>query len=187
MTASLRRQSECPRLLAVFGLLLASALLIACAEADAPPTRADLEQATYLTENTDAGEATLEDGEFREPLAPGSAGELIIQLGKWATGDLDGAGATDAAAITIEQTGGSGTFYFLHALTADNDELADAGAAFLGDRIRVEGVSIHDGAITVALLDRAPEAAMASEPTVAVIRRFTLQNGALVELDPDNR
>ena len=173
--------------LAVIALLLAGALLVACGGADGSPTGADLEQATYLTESADAGEATLEDGEFREPLAPGSAGELIIQLGKWATGDLDGEGGGDAAAITIEQTGGSGTFYFVHALVGEDGDLRDAGVAFLGDRIRVEGVSIHDGAITVALLDRAPDAAMASAPTVAVIRRFTLQGGELVELEVGSR
>lgn len=173
--------------LAIIGLLLAAALLVACGGADGPPTGADLERATYLTENTDAGEATLEDGEFREPLAPGSAGELVIQLGKWAAGDIDGQSGGDATAITIEQTGGSGTFYFVHALTADGDDLRDAGVAFLGDRIRVEGVSIHDGVIVVALLDRAPDAAMASEPTVAAIRRFTLKGGELVELETASR
>lgn len=173
--------------LAIIGLLLAAALLVACSGADSPPTGADLEQATYLTENTDAGEATLEDGEFREPLAPGSAGELVIQLGKWATGNINGQSGGDAAAITIEQTGGSGTFYFLHALVGEDGDLRDAGVAFLGDRIRVEGVSIHDGVIVVALLDRAPEAAMASEPTVAAIRRFTLDGGELVELETASR
>ena len=142
---------------------------------------AKLEQATYLTESTDAGTATLEAGEFRAPAAPGSAAELVIQLGKWAAGDLDGRGGEDAAAITVERPGGSGAFYFVHALTAGEDGLRDAGAILLGDRIRVEGVSIHDGVITVALLDRASDAAMSSEPTVAVIRRFALEDGALVE------
>ena len=142
---------------------------------------AKLEQATYLTESTDAGTATLEAGEFRAPAAPGSAAELVIQLGKWAAGDLDGRGGEDAAAITVERPGGSGAFYFVHALTAGDDGLRDAGAILLGDRIRVEGVSIHDGVITVALLDRASDAAMASEPNVAVIRRFALEDGALVE------
>ena len=115
----------------------------------------------------------------------------MIQLGKWATGDINGQGdrqsGDDAAAITIEQTGGSGTFYFVHALVGEDDDLRDAGVAFIGDRIRVEGVSIHDGVIVVALLDRAPEAAMASEPTVPVIRRFTLEGGELVELETASR
>ena len=142
---------------------------------------AELERATYLTENAEAGSAALEAGEFRAPAAPGSAAELVIRLGKWAAGDLDGRGGEDAAAITVEQPGGSGTFYYVHALIAGEDGLRDAGAVLLGDRVRVEGVSIHDGAITVALLDRAPDAAMSSEPDVAVIRRFALEGGALVE------
>ena len=41
---------------------------------------------------------------------------------------------------------------------SDDDVLRDAGFAFLGDRIRVEGVSVHDGVITVAQLDRLPDA-----------------------------
>ena len=148
---------------------------------DGRVSAAELERATYLTESTDTGVATLESGEFRAPAAPDSAAELVIQLGKWAAGDLDGRGGEDAAAVTVEQPGGSGTFYFVHALVAGEDGLRDAGAVLLGDRIRVEGVSIHDGVITVALLDRAPDAAMASEPTVAVIRRFALEDGALAE------
>ena len=148
---------------------------------DGRVSAAELARATYLTENADAGVATLEAGEFRAPAAPGSTAELVIRLGKWAAGDLDGRGGEDAAAITIEQPGGSGTFYFVHALTAGEDGLRDAGTVLLGDRIRVEGVSIHDGVITVALLDRAPDAAMSSEPNVAVIRRFALEGGALVE------
>lgn len=146
-------------------------------------TAMELERATYLTESTETGEATLDGGEFRAPAATGSSAELVIRLGKWAAGNLDGRGGGDAAAITIEEPGGSGTFYFVHALEAGEDGLRDAGVALLGDRIRVEGVSIHDGVITVALLDRAPDEAMASEPTVAVIRRFALEGGALVDLD----
>lgn len=146
-------------------------------------TATALERATYLTESTETGEATLDGGEFRAPVAPGSSAELVIRLGKWAAGGLDGRGGEDAAAIIIEEPGGSGTFYFVHALTAGEDGLRDAGVALLGDRIRVQGVSIHDGVITVALLDRAPDQGMSLEPTVAVIRRFALEGGALVELD----
>ena len=75
----------------------------------------------------------------------------------------------------------------MHALVGEDGNLRDAGVAFLGDRIRIEGVSIHNDAITVALLDRAPDAAMASAPTIAVIRRFALQGGELVELEVGGR
>ena len=141
-----------------------------------------LESATYLAESTQAGTAMLENGEFREPVAPGSAGELVIQLGKWALGDLDRQGDLDAAAITIEHPGGTGTFYHLHALVDEEGALRDADFAFLGDRIQIEGVSIHDGVITVAMLDRAPGAYFIEPPSILVVRSFRLQGGILVEV-----
>ena len=62
-------------------------------------------------------------------------------------------------------------FFYLHALVSDDDVLRDAGFAFLGDRIRVEGVSVHDGVITVAQLDRLPDAPFSEPPSVPVIRQ----------------
>lgn len=169
--------------------LVASALLAACIDVsvsddsdDADDARPALRSATYLTENASEGSATLEDGEFREPAAPGSATEVVIRLGKWSYGDLDGQGALDAVAITVEDPGGSGTFRYLHALINDDGDLRDAGVAFLGDRIRIEGVSVHAGLITVAMLDRRPDEPYAAPPTVPVIRQFRLQGAELTEI-----
>ena len=159
-------------------------LVVSCDGASpGTPTGASLGQATFLTENTREGTATLEDGEFREPVAPDSATEFVIRLGKWTTGDIDGRDGLDAAAITVEDPGGSGTFYYLHALVDDEGALADAAVLFLGDRVRVEGISIYDGTITVAMLDRAQHAPFAEPPTIAVIRQFRFEGGALVEQD----
>ena len=48
---------------------------------------------------------------------------------------------------------------------------------------RIEGVSIHDSIITVAMLDRAPHLSFSQPATIAVIRRFRLENETLVEQD----
>ena len=141
----------------------------------------DLENATYLAEGTDAGEATLDGGEFRYPVAEGSSAEAVIRLDQWALGDLDGDGAEDAAAITREWPGGSGVFFYVHALRNESGEPRDLDFAFLGDRVRVESVAIRDGVIVVALFDRPETAPYAEEPSIAVIRRFRLDGGALVE------
>ena len=141
----------------------------------------DLENATYLAEGPDAGEATLDGGEFRYPVAEGSSAEAVIRLDLWSAGDLDGDGTEDAAAITSERPGGSGVFSWVHALRNESGELRDLAFAFLGDRVRVESVAIRDGVIVVALYDRPETAPYAEEPSVAVIRRFRLEGGALVE------
>ncbi len=168
--------------------LLVAALLTSCegpAGGDTlPPDREDLEGATILTENTDTGLATLEDGEFRAPVAPGSASELVITLTRATVGDLNGDGVGDAAAITVEEPGGSGRFRILHALLREEGELHDADTAFLGDRIRVEGVAIHDGVIMVFMLDRPPDAPFAEVPSIPVIRKFRLAGESLEELEP---
>ena len=142
----------------------------------------DLENATYLAEGPDAGEATLDGGEFRYPVAEGSSAEAVIRLDQWALGDLDGDGTEDAAAITSERPGGSGVFSYVHALRNESGEPRDLAFAFLGDRVRVESVAIREGVVVVALFDRPETAPYAEEPSIAVIRRFRLEGGALVEL-----
>ena len=74
-------------------------------------------------------------------------------------------------------------FYYLHASVSDDGALSDAAVAFLGDRVRIEGVSIHDSIITVAMLNRAPHLPFSQPATIAVIRRFRLENETLVEQD----
>ena len=142
----------------------------------------DLENATYLAEGPDAGEATLDGGEYRYPAAEGSSAEAVIRLERWSIGDIDGDGADDAAAITSEQPGGSGAFFFVHALLNDSGTPRDRAFAFLGDRVRVESIAVHDGVIVVALYDRPETASFSEEPSIAVIRRFRLDGDALVEL-----
>ena len=168
---------------------LLALLASSCAGSDgdgghAHVARSDLEAAAYRSENAEDGVAELEGGEYEEPVAPGSAAMTSIVLGKSALGDLDGDGEDDAAAITIENPGGSGTFRYVHGLLSDGGALTDAGALFLGDRIRVEGISIHDGVIVVAMLDRPDDASYSEAPTLPVIRRFRVERGALAEIGP---
>ena len=186
MSMRVRTRRAARRVTVVGALLFAATLLASCDgifDNDlGPPDRVSIERATILTEHTAAGMATLKDGEFRAPGAPGSASDLVIRLAQSRVGDLDGNGISDAAAITIEYTRGSGKFHYLHALLKEEGELRDADAVFLGDRIRVEGLSIHEGVITVATVDRPPDAPFSESPSILALRQFRLAGETFEEI-----
>ena len=134
----------------------------------------DPEQATYLI---DEEEVTLTDGRSAMPVAPGSASMAVTTLLQQSYGQLDGAGATDAAVILAHNSGGSGTFYYL-AVVGIGDP---APALWLGDRLIVQRLSAANGQITVTYLDRALDASFAAPPTMPVTRIFAAERGGLVE------
>ncbi len=102
-----------------------------------------------------------------------------------AAGDLNGDGILDGAAVLATNTGGSGTFYTVHAVLGDEDGgFRDVGSAFLGDRIAVPGVELVGATIEVSILDRAEGEAFTVEPHVPVEVRLVLEDGALIESTP---
>ena len=71
-------------------------------------------------------------------------------------GDLNGDGILDGVAVLATNTGGSGTFYTVHAILGDADGgFADVDSVFLGDRIAVPAVAVSGATIEVSILDRA--------------------------------
>ncbi len=135
----------------------------------------DPEQATYLI---DGAEITLTDGRSATPFAPGSATTVVTTLLQQSYGQLDGQGATDAAAILAHDPGGSGTFYYLAVVGMDNP----APTLLLGDRLIVQHLSAANGQVVVTYLDRALDTPFAAPPTIPVTRSFAAERGALVEI-----
>jgi heat shock protein HslJ len=120
---------------------------------------------------------TLKDGRDEQAIVPGSATKAIAQLANRAAyGDLDGDGATDAAFVLWFDGGGSGTFYYVGVLTAGDTVLEPI---LLGDRIRVQHVSIVGGELVVAFLTRRPLEPFTAEPSVPVERAFVADGDRL--------
>jgi hypothetical protein len=139
------------------------------------PKEIDLKNMTYSIENR---QITLVNGIYEEQI-PGSATKETIQLSDYvATGQLNG--NTGAAAILIDTPGGSGTFYYLTAIFVKNDRYQTTNSALLGDRIKIQSLSIENEIIKVIALDREPTDPMSAEPTVQKNLEFKIESGQLV-------
>lgn len=135
--------------------------------------------ATYMIEGT---AITLTDGKS-EVEVPGSAAKrLTTLLDEWtAYGDVTDDGKTDTAAILLDQPGGTGSFYYLAVLPGPaTDHPVSLEAVLLGDRIRMQKVTVAGGKVTVEYLDRKPDEPMTTPPSVKVTKSFTVREGQLV-------
>lgn len=139
-----------------------------------------LENMAYQSEWPKGGVAQLANGEYREKYDEGSASELIIGLTDFnAFGDLNGDGAGDAIVILYANPGGSGTFFYLAAVINQEGDLVNLAGEFLGDRVKVESVSIEEEDIVVHLVTHGPDDALCC-PTQPAIWRYALEGNSLV-------
>lgn len=143
----------------------------------------DLKNGTYLI---DGQSITLVDGVAEKEVAPGSASKQVTRyFGDAVNVDLNSDGLMDSAFLLQQETGGSGTFYYVVAAlkTANGD--SGTNAVFLGDRIAPQSSTIdpnNPSQFIVNYADRKPGEPMSAKPTVEVSKTFKLENGSLVEV-----
>ena len=154
--------------------------MVACQAAKHELTINELEGGEYRSEWSDKGKIKLSDGMYKEKIAPDSATELVIKLSdRIAFGDLNGDGAEDSAVILISDPGGSGTFYDLAAVIDSRGQAKHVASAFLGDRVKVEELSIRSGKIVVKMLTHRSTEPMCC-PSLNVEQAYGLQGDELV-------
>jgi hypothetical protein len=82
--------------------------------------------------------------------------------------DLNKDGKEDVVFLITEQTGGSGTFYYVVAAIKSNDTYLGSHAYFLGDRIAPQATMVNkDGSIEVSYADRDIHESYATPPSYA--------------------
>jgi hypothetical protein len=144
---------------------------------------AQLQNAEYASQWSSSGSARLVNGEFREPAAPGAATELVVRATEFhAFGDVDGDGAADAAIVIESDPGGSGVFFDLFAVLNRAGQPLPLAPVELGDRVQVNGLVIHDGAIRLELLKQGPDDPQCC-PTVPVRATYALERDHLVAVE----
>jgi len=97
-----------------------------------------------------------------------------------AFGDLDGDGNADAAVAVYTSGGGSGAFIYLVAVLDRYGAPAQAARAYLGDRVRVDSLSISDGRVFAQILAHGPVDGLCC-PSVRTTSTFALREGGLLQ------
>jgi hypothetical protein len=143
--------------------------------------------------------AAVSGAEYRIPIA--AAGTVRAQGGNWsdpqgkqsltvldmnARGDLNGDGVPDAAVVLVYWGGGSGVFNYLAAVLNDQGAPRHVASAELGDRVRIDGLSVAAGKVTVNLTVQGEHDPMCC-PTQAETRTFSLQGQELVQTGKETR
>jgi heat shock protein HslJ len=136
------------------------------APTDNPPiqTRTTPKNATYLF----SGEPiTLNAGVFSRQIAPESASQEVFRVfGEPKTSDLDSDGDEDAVLFLTQDTGGSGTFYYVAVAINENGMYRGTNAMYLGDRIAPQTIDIHDGKAVANFAERRSDENFATPPSI---------------------
>ncbi len=141
----------------------------------------DPKNTTYII---DGKEVTLIDGLSEKSAAPDSASKVTTQyFGNELQTDLNNDGREDIVFLLTQNTGGSGTFFYV--VTALNTEEGWVGsqATFIGDRIAPQTTEVsrnpnHKNVIVVNYVDRAPDEPMTISPSQA--------KSLYLKLDPES-
>ena len=168
--------------------LVALAILLpaACSHSTAPPpSDIQIDQISFISAWTSSGSVRFTNGEYREPAAPDSAADLVVQTtGDIAAGELNG--VPSAALVLVTNAGGSGTFFDLALLQWQSGAWINTDVAELGDRVQVHAVSIENDTIRVKMTTHGPGDPMCC-PSLRTERQFGGQDARLVESSVTNR
>lgn len=130
-----------------------------------------LQNTTYQI--PDVGTVQLTDGKYENP-AQQTTVTLINQPDLIAVGDLTGDRQLDAVVLLAVNTGGSGVFMYLAPVLQQGNRLQPGSLLALGDRVRVQSITIAQNRAKVEMLTHAAKDPMCC-PTLRTIQVFTLQ------------
>lgn len=173
----------------IFIVLGIIAIIIFClffiTKADSPKDYAVISNEDYKnTSYTIDGQlVTLNNGYAETASAPGSASRNITKyFGDEVKADFDGDGLQDIAFLITQNTGGSGTFYYLVAAINSKDGYIGTNAILLGDRIAPQSTEFKDGNIIVNYADRLTGEPMTTKPTLGVSKSFKVVDNKLTQV-----
>lgn len=120
----------------------------------------------------DGETVTLVDGVSEAEVAPDSTTKIITRyFGNEVQTDLNNDGRTDAVFLLTQETGGTGTFFYVVAALNTKDGWVGSRGYFLGDRIAPQSTEVsrninHKNVIVVNYADREDGRPMSEQPSV---------------------
>lgn len=103
----------------------------------------------------------------------------IVEVGP--SGDLNGDEYVDVPLLVVQNTGGSGSFFYVAAALGTMNGFRGTNAVRIGDRIVPGAIEIRNQAAIVIFTDRYPWESFADVPSVTRSRSFIVENGRLRE------
>jgi hypothetical protein len=135
---------------------------------------------TYVLEDE---KVTLTDGVSTQDIVPGSAEKLETTVfEKPAIGDLNKDNKNDSSLLLVQDSGGTGLFFYLVAVVSDVGVVKNTNSIFIGDRIDPVSILIENGKIKLSFIDRGTDEPMTAEPTIKITKYFEVKNNILMEV-----
>ncbi|MDD5098528.1 MAG: hypothetical protein PHD31_02320 [Candidatus Pacebacteria bacterium] len=147
------------------------------------PVQKVIVDAKNITYTIEGQEVTLVNGKSEVVATPGSASKIITQyFGNEVKADFNGDGVNDVVFLLTQDSGGSGTFYYVAVALSLGNSYKGTNAILLGDRIAPQTIQFQNGEIIVNYVDRKPDEPMTAIPSVGVSKYFKVSGGTLVRV-----
>lgn len=143
-----------------------------------PMAKSDPKNTTYTI---DGSSVTLIDGQAEKDIPDSDAVIDTYTFGEPVYGDLNGDGIDDAGIYLVQETGGTGVFYYAVAAISENGEFHGTNAVYIGDRIAPQNINIKEGVFIANYADRKPDEPFSAQPSVGVSKYLRFEDGLLKE------
>jgi len=94
-------------------------------------------------------------------------------------GDINGDGLADAALLIVQDTGGTGRFYYAAAALNERSGAVGTNAVFLGDRVAPQNIEIRNGQVIANYAERRPTEPFTTQPSIGVSKYLIFDGTAL--------
>lgn len=134
------------------------------------------------TYTVDGESVTLREGRAVSLAAEGSLLETETRIfGEPIFADINIDGVADAVLFLTQNTGGTGTFFYVVAAIQKDKTFVGTNSVFLGDRIAPQNITVENGVIMAHYADRKPTDSFATAPSVGMTKFIVFNNGMLGE------